>query len=121
MPRHYESSYPRRRSSRPLSREEEDREDREPEPGDERISSAHRLRDDERNDAGGYGDDGDDDGYDGYDDGDYGDYDDEDRDRRLSKLPGRGGDEEIDLDIDDVDVMEVLDDDDLKQMDGPDA
>ena len=122
MPRNHESSYPRKRSSRPLSREEEDHEDREPEPGDERISSAHRLRDDERNDAGGHGDDGDGDDGDG-DDGDYDDYggfDDEDRDRRLSKLPDRGDDEEIDLDLDDVDIMEVLDDD-LKQMDGPDV
>jgi hypothetical protein len=120
MPRNHHPSYPRKRSNRPLSRKEEDLEDREPEAGDERISSAHTLRDDDDYDDDGYDDDDDDDDYDNrYDDNrydDYGGYDDEDRDRRLSTLPDRGGDQEID----DVDIIEVLDDD-PKHMGGPDA
>lgn len=64
----------------------------------------------------------------GYDDDDdpYGDDeggDDENRENREhrpSKLPNREDDEEIAIDPD-VDIIQVLDEDDLRQMDGPDA
>ena len=74
MPRNQEPSYPSTKSGRRSSREDFDPEDRESERGDDRIGSAHKLRDDDR-DNDGDRDDDDRDDIDREDDDD--DYDDD--------------------------------------------
>lgn len=105
MSRNQEPSHPSNRSGRQPSREDEGPEDREPE--------APYGDDDGYGDANGYGDD------DGDDDDGYGD---DARAHRSSRLPNREHDEEEEIEIDpDLDIIQVLDEDDLQQMDGPDA
>jgi len=89
-----------------------DPEDRKPEQGDERIGSAHKLREEEEDD------DDDEEEEEEEDDEDGDGEDDGDREHRLSRLPGR--EEEAEM-LAEADIMEVLDRDDLKHMDGPDA
>jgi len=97
-----------------------DPEDYKPERGDERVSSARKLRQDHDDD-----DKDDDDEDDAYDDDESGDDDDYEAVRtveQVSAATDRGRDDEDDDEaLTEADVMEILDLDDLNKMEGPDT
>jgi hypothetical protein len=102
-----------------------DPEDREPERDDEPIGSDRRLSHDDESPGGCDGHGYHDGNRDGYDQG----RDHHDRDPHVAHGSHRPPDDaegvdldlDFDLDFEEADIIEVLDDDDLKQMDGPDA